>query len=222
MPQVGIPLENLWSRWPGLTYHCRCSAGLGPHSAVIAGIARAGINALIELAGGKHPRGRPAGLFCDSPQVQDAVGRADAILNAGRAYRTAMITQLWNTLASGKETTIEQRARARLASSYTADSARQAMDLAYHHGGSTSFKRESRFAECWPRPPHSRPDGHPRTRMVPDRWPHLSRPGARPALALAQPIKNNFTTGPRGSPIFLVLPAKAGIYFADGHRPSPV
>ena len=30
-----------------------------------------------------------------------------------------------------------------------ADSAREAMDLVYRHGGSTSFKRESRLAECW-------------------------------------------------------------------------
>jgi hypothetical protein len=29
------------------------------------------------------------------------------------------------------------------------DSARQAMDLMYRHGGSTSFRRESRLAECW-------------------------------------------------------------------------
>jgi hypothetical protein len=45
--------------------------------------------------------------------------------------------------------TLEQRARCRLASSYTADSAREAMDLAYRHGGSTSFKRDSRLAEWW-------------------------------------------------------------------------
>jgi indole-3-acetate monooxygenase len=81
--------------------------------------------------------------------VQDAIGRADAILNAGRAYRTAMISELWNTVDAGKERTLEQRARCRLTSSYTAESARQAMDLAYRHGGSTSFKRESRLAECW-------------------------------------------------------------------------
>jgi len=81
--------------------------------------------------------------------VQDAIGRADAILNAGRAYRSAMITEMWNTIAAGKETTLEQRARCRLASSYTTESARQTMDLMYHYGGSTSFKRESRLAECW-------------------------------------------------------------------------
>ncbi len=150
MPQVGIPLENQWARWPGLTYQLPVQCWVGPHhSAVITGIARAGINALIELAGGKQPRGRPAGLLCDSPQVQDSVGRADAILNAGRAYRSAQIADHWNTLAAGHETTLEQRARCRLASTYAGDCARDAMDLMYRLGGSTSFKRESRLAECW-------------------------------------------------------------------------
>jgi len=150
MPQVGIPLENQWSRWPGVTYALPVQCWVGPHhSAVITGIARAGIDALIDLAGGKTPRGRTGALLCENPQVQDAVGRADAILNAGRVYRSAMITELWNTIASGKETTLEQRARCRLASTYAADSAREAMDLMYRHGGSTSFKRESRLAECW-------------------------------------------------------------------------
>jgi len=123
---------------------------VGPHhSAVITGIARAGIDALIDLAGGKTPRGRTGALLCENPQVQDAVGRADAILNAGRAYRSTQIAELWATVASGRETTLEQRARCRLASIYAADSAREAMDLMYRHGGSTSFKRESRLAECW-------------------------------------------------------------------------
>ncbi len=150
MPQVGIPLENQWSRWPGLPYQLPVQCWVGPHhSAVITGIARAGLVALIDLAGGKTPRGRTGALLCENPQVQDAVGRADAILNAGRTYRTAMITELWNTLTAGKETTLEQRARCRLASTYAADSAREAMDLVYRHGGSTSFKRESRLAECW-------------------------------------------------------------------------
>jgi hypothetical protein len=41
-----------------------------------------------------------------------------------------------------------------LASTYTADSAREATDLVYHHGGSTSFKRASRLAE-WLRDLHT-------------------------------------------------------------------
>ncbi len=149
MPQVGIPLDNQWERWPGITYALPVQCWVGPHhSAVITGIARAGIDALIELAVEKTPRGR-TGMLCENPQVQDAIGRADAILNAGRAYRSAQIAELWATVAAGKATTLDQRARCRLASIYAGDSAREAMDLVYRHGGSTSFKRASRLAECW-------------------------------------------------------------------------
>jgi len=149
MVHAGVPLDNQWKRWPGTSYALPAQAWVGPHhSAVITGIARAGIDALIELAGEKTPRGR-TGRLCENPQVQDAVGRADAILNAGRAYRSAMITELWNTVAAGEDTTLEQRARCRLAAVHATDSAREAMDLMYRHGGSTSFRRESRLAECW-------------------------------------------------------------------------
>ncbi len=149
MVHAGAPLDNQWNRWPGLTYALPTQAWVGPHhSAVITGIAQAGIDALIDLAGGTTPRGR-TGLLCENPQVQEAVGRADAILNAGRVYRTAMITELWNTHAAGAETTLEQRARCRLAAIYAADNAREAMGLMYRWGGSTSFDRASRLAECW-------------------------------------------------------------------------
>jgi alkylation response protein AidB-like acyl-CoA dehydrogenase len=149
MVHAGAPLDNQWSRWPGVTYALPSQAWVGPHhSAVITGIARAGIDALIALAVEKTPRGR-TGMLCENPQVQDAVGRADAVLNAGRIYRGAMIAALWNTIAAGEETTLQQRARCRLAAAHAADSAREAMDLVYRHGGSTSFKRESRLAECW-------------------------------------------------------------------------
>jgi indole-3-acetate monooxygenase len=149
MVHAGIPLDNQWKRWPGICYALPAQAWVGPHhSAVITGIARAGIDALIELAGEKTPRGR-TGRLCESPQVQDAVGRADTIVNAGRAYRSATITDVWNTVAAGEDTTLEQRARCRLAAAYAADSAREAMDLMYRHGGSTSYRRASRLAECW-------------------------------------------------------------------------
>ena len=149
MVHAGVPLDNQWKRWPGLTYALPAQAWVGPHhSAVITGIARAGIDALIELASDKTPRGRSVRL-CDDPLVQDAVGRADTILNAGRAYRSAAIAEVWNTVAAGEESTLLQRARCRLAAAYAADSAREAMDLMFRHGGSTSYRRESRLAECW-------------------------------------------------------------------------
>jgi alkylation response protein AidB-like acyl-CoA dehydrogenase len=149
MIHAGAPVDNQWSRWPGITYALPSVAWIGPHhSSVITGIARAGIDALIALAVEKTPRGR-SGMLCEYPQVQDAVGRADAMLNAGRVYRSAMLGTLWNTIAGGMETTLEQRARCRLASTHAADCAREAMDLMYRYGGSTSFRRETRLAECW-------------------------------------------------------------------------
>jgi alkylation response protein AidB-like acyl-CoA dehydrogenase len=149
MVHAGVPLDNQWSHWGGISYALPAQAWVGPHhSAVITGIARAGIEAFIELAAEKMPRGR-TGRLCENPQVQDAVGRADTILNAGRAYRTAMVTELWNTIASGEDTTLEQRARCRLAAVHAADCAREAMDLIYRQGGSTSYRRDSRVAECW-------------------------------------------------------------------------
>jgi len=149
MVHAGVPLDNQWSHWPGVSYALPAQVWVGPHhSAVITGIARAGIDALIELAVEKTPRGRTSRL-CDNPQVQDAIGRADAILNAGRAYRSATITEVWNTIAAGEDTTLEQRARCRLAAVHAADCAREAMDLVYRQGGSTSCRCESRLAECW-------------------------------------------------------------------------
>src|SRR5512138_1839775 len=86
MVHAGVPLDNQWSHWPGISFALPAQVWVGPHhSAVITGIARAGIDALIELASAKTPRGRTERLG-DNAQVQDAVGRADTMLNAGRAY----------------------------------------------------------------------------------------------------------------------------------------
>ena len=59
MVHAGVPLDNQWKRWPGISYAVPAQAWVGPHhSSVITGIARAGIDALIELASEKTPRGR--------------------------------------------------------------------------------------------------------------------------------------------------------------------
>src|SRR5207245_7467467 len=134
MVHAGVPLDNQWKRWPGISYALPAQAWVGPHHcAVITGIARAGIDALIELAGEKTPRGR-TGRLCENPQVQDAVGRADAILNAGRAYRSATITEGGNTVAAREEPTLAQRARCRLAGASACASARFARLLVSQHG----------------------------------------------------------------------------------------
>lgn len=147
--RVGVPMTNQWTRWPGSLFALPTSALIGLHqSSVATGVARAGIDALTELAGRKTPRAR-TGLLRDREQVQEWVGRAEALLGAGRAYRAAVAAEIWETVAAGRPTTPEQRARCRLAGSYAAECAMQAMDLMYRAGGTTSIERGHPLAKCW-------------------------------------------------------------------------
>jgi indole-3-acetate monooxygenase len=144
-----MPFTNQWQRWSGTLYALPVQAVLGPHHSVVAtGIARAAIDALRALAVTKVPRGRARRLRED-PQVQEAVARAEALLGAGQAFRGQLTAELWDTVAAGRPTTIEQRARCRLASVYAVDCARQAMDLVFRAGGSTSNEHGQRLERCW-------------------------------------------------------------------------
>ena len=145
----GALLHNQWQRWPGTLYQVPIHALVGPHHSVVAtGIARAGIDALTELAGAKIPRGRTQ-LLRDREHVQDAVARAEAQLGAAQTFRAAAVGDVWDTVASGRETTLQQRARCRIAASFAVDSARAAMDLMYRAGGTTSNERSHQLARCW-------------------------------------------------------------------------
>jgi len=146
----GRLLFNQWSHFSrGPLYALPVHALIGPHHSVVAtGIARAAIDALTELAGAKVPRGR-TGLLRDQAHIQDAVARAEGILGAAQTYRHAILSDIWDTCAAGEESTLEQRARCRLAASFAVDSARQAMDLMYRAGGTTSSRRTHRLARCW-------------------------------------------------------------------------
>lgn len=117
-------------------------------SAVATGIARASIDALTELAGGKIPRGQP-GLLREQAQVQEWVGRAEALLGSAHAYRAAVTRDIWETMAAGLPASPEQMARCRLASTHAADAAMQATDLMFRAGGTTSIARRHTLARCW-------------------------------------------------------------------------
>ena len=184
MPQLGIPLENQWARWPGVTYQLPVQCWVGPHHSRDHR-RRACRHRRADRARRRQDAARPHRCAAvREPAGADAVGRADAIRNAGRAYRSAMIAELWNTVASGQKTTLEQRARCRLAVVY-APTAREAMDLTCRHGGSTLQAREPP-RRMLARPAHRRPDRHARARMVPDRRQGISGDGPRPAAPLAE------------------------------------
>ena len=145
----GRLLFNQWDRWPGVLYALPVHAITGAHHSVIAtGIARAGIVAMTELAGAKVRRGRE-GLLRELVHIQDALARAEAVLSAAQAYRAAVTTEIWDTVAAGQETTLAQRARCRLAATFATDAARQAMELMFRAGGTTATQRTHQLARCW-------------------------------------------------------------------------
>lgn len=145
----GRVLFNQWHRWPGTLYSLPVHTIVGPHHSMIAtGIARAGIDALADLAGSKVPRGRE-GLLRDRPQTQEWIARAEALLGAGRAYRAQAVREAWETVESGRPVSLEQCARVRLAGTFAADSAREAMDLVFRAAGTTSTQRTHLLAHCW-------------------------------------------------------------------------
>jgi alkylation response protein AidB-like acyl-CoA dehydrogenase len=146
----GQPTTNAWRRWSGTLYQMPGAAVLSgsQFSVVATGIARAAIDALVELAGGKVPRTQSR-LLRDDPQAQEAVGRAEAILGAGQAFRAAVAKEIWDTASAGKCVTVEQLARHRLGTTMATDCAMQAVDLMYRAGGTTSIDSSQRIARCW-------------------------------------------------------------------------
>jgi alkylation response protein AidB-like acyl-CoA dehydrogenase len=145
----GQPTRNNWNRWPGPFYALPGPAFNGPHMAAVAtGIARAAIDALTELAGSKVPRHQP-GLLRKQAQVQEWVGRAEALLGSAQAYRDAVTREIWDTVTAGRPVSTEQLARCRLAACTAADNAMQATDLMFRAGGTTSIASSHRIARCW-------------------------------------------------------------------------
>ncbi len=84
-------------------------------AAVPLGVARAALDALIEV--GQQPsrltaiggQAAPPRALRDEEFVQDAVGRAAAMLGAARAYLFCTIGDLWETLEAGREVSLRQR-----------------------------------------------------------------------------------------------------------------
>jgi indole-3-acetate monooxygenase len=71
-----------------------------PHASVSLGIARASIDALIELATAKTPL-MSRTLLKDKDWVQDSIGRASAMVNAARAYVREAVRALEAAVANG-------------------------------------------------------------------------------------------------------------------------
>ena len=101
------------------------------------GLARAALDAFVELAGAKTPR-RIVGLLRDQPMVQADVGLAEAHLRSGRALLTETVRETWLAATAG-ELNGDQRAALRLATTHAIRLAAEVVDAVYNAAGATAI-----------------------------------------------------------------------------------
>ena len=115
---------------------------------VACGIARAMLDAFIELATRKTPRG--LGRLADNAVVQSNVARMQARLDAGRAYVVETLTDVWATADDTGVIDVPARARVRLACAHAIQEAIAVADFTYKAAGTdaifpgTPFERRFR------------------------------------------------------------------------------
>jgi alkylation response protein AidB-like acyl-CoA dehydrogenase len=106
-------------------------------AAVAMGLARAAIDELVGLAGGKTPQGsaRPLAM---RPAAQSDVAKAEALLRSARSLYYEAIECAWAAARADGSIGTEHRRDIRLATTHATRASAAAVDLMYELGGGTS------------------------------------------------------------------------------------
>lgn len=113
-------------------------------AATATGTARGFIDAFLEMAQNKVPRGHEIALR-DNAVVQDDVGLAEARLSAGRAGLLAEAERAWEEAAATGALTLERRMRIRLAATHAIREAKAAVDILFDAAGTSSVFESTPF-----------------------------------------------------------------------------
>lgn len=116
-------------------------------SVVPLGIARAAIDALVSLAGGKVRVGTSQALR-DRETIQAEIGRAEALLGAARAFLLSALEDLTAATEVGGQTLFSARVRVRLACAHAGESAARVVDMMATMGGTASIFEASILERC--------------------------------------------------------------------------
>lgn len=111
-------------------------------AAVMLGLARASIDELVALAGGKTPEGHRKPLAART-RTQEDVAEAEATLRSARAFFYESIGSAWQEASKGHQLTLAARRDLRLSASHAARASVKVVDLMYNLGGGTSVYRTS-------------------------------------------------------------------------------
>lgn len=108
------------------------------------GIARAVLDAFVELARDKTPRGFTRPLR-DNAVVQSQVAQAEAQLRSARLFLLSSLDEIWRAIGRSGALTLDQRILIRLAATHAIQQARQVVDAAYHAAGASAIFTSSAF-----------------------------------------------------------------------------
>ncbi len=100
------------------------------------GVARATLDAAIDLSRTKLPQGLAA--MRENNAVQGLIGRTEASLRAARAYLYATAAEVWRDLEGGGPITEAHRIAIRIAATWTIHQSASVVDAAYHMAGATA------------------------------------------------------------------------------------
>jgi indole-3-acetate monooxygenase len=117
-------------------------------AAVALGIARDAIDTFTALARTKTPA-LATSTLATQHTVQERVGRAEALLGAGRAFLYETVRALPPSPNWSEEVSDAVRARVRLASAHAAQSAAETVDLMFNTAGTTAIYASSRLERCF-------------------------------------------------------------------------
>lgn len=115
------------------------------HAGVPLGIARSSLDFVEELSLRKAlmtPGGR---LMRDDPAVQETVAACEAQLGAARSYVYTTLEEMWATLRAGRKPSPQERARYRMAITYSHQAAKQIVTTLYDTAATSAIFHSSRL-----------------------------------------------------------------------------
>jgi indole-3-acetate monooxygenase len=132
-------------RHPGLLYAFSSSNIYASGFAGVAlGIARSTLDAFVELARDKIPRGAKRTLR-DNNVIQAQVSQSEARLHGARAFLLGSLDEIWRDIGGSGRPTIDHNTTIRLASTWAIHQARDVVDTAYHAAGATAIFESNPF-----------------------------------------------------------------------------
>jgi alkylation response protein AidB-like acyl-CoA dehydrogenase len=130
---------------PGLLYSFSSSNMYSSGFAGVAlGIARSTLDAFVELARDKIPRGAKRTLR-DNNVIQSQVAQSEARLSAARAFLLGSLEEIWRDVAQSGRLTLDHNTTIRLASTWAIHQAREVVDTAYQAAGATAIFESNPF-----------------------------------------------------------------------------